>query len=117
VRQTIRARHYSPRTEKSYVWWIKSFLAFHGMRHPGDMGAAEIASFLSNLATHRQISAATQNQAFSALLFLFRQVLGRDVLGLEGVVRAKRPPRIPLVLTPAEVAAILGQLKGAARIA
>ena len=112
MRQTLRARHYSPRTEKSYVWWIRRFLAFHGMRPPRDMGAAEITSFLSSLATRGQVSAATQNQAFSALLFLFREVLGREVLGLEQVVRAKRPPRIPLVLTPAEVAAILGQLEG-----
>ena len=112
VHETLRARHYSPRTEKAYVWWIKRFLAFHGMRPPRDMGTAEITSFLSSLATRGHVSASTQNQAFSALLFLFREVLGREVAGLEQVVRAKRPPRIPLVLTPHEVAAILDQLKG-----
>jgi len=116
VHETLQARHYSPRTEKAYVWWIKRFLAFHGMRPPRDMGSAEITSFLSSLATRGHVSASTQNQAFSALLFLFREVLGREVAGLDQVIRAKRPARIPLVLTPAEVAAILDQLNGTLRL-
>jgi integron integrase len=112
VRETLRARHYSPRTEKSYVWWIRRFLAFHGMRPPREMATAEITRFLSSLATTGHVSASTQNQAFSALLFLFREVLGRKLEGLDQVVRATRPPRMPLVLTRSEVGAILEQLEG-----
>src|SRR5258708_21419793 len=83
VRQAIRARHYSRRTEKAYVWWIKRYIFFHGKRHPDELGSAEIVQFLSSLATRGHVSASTQNQAFSALLFLYREVLGRELAGLE----------------------------------
>ena len=112
VRTAIRARHYSPRTEKAYVAWIKQYIFFSQMRHPETMGAADVTRFLSHLATKKQVSASTQNQAFSALLFLYQEVLGLKLTGLEDVVRAKRPGRLPLVLSPQEVAAILRRLHG-----
>jgi len=112
VRTTIRARHYSPRTEKAYVGWIKRFVVYHGKRHPGEMGEPEITEFLSWLATHRHLSASTQNQALSAVLFLYREVLGHELPWVSGVIRARRPVRLPVVLTPEEVDAILGQLNG-----
>jgi len=107
----IRARHYSPRTEKAYVAWIKKYIFFHGKRHPDEMGSAQVEEFLSSLARKGRVSASTQNQAFSALLFLYREVLGREI-ALSDVVRAKRLPRVPLVLTRDEVAAILRHLEG-----
>jgi integron integrase len=112
VRAAIRARHYSSRTERAYVGWIKRLIVFHHKRHPDQMGAEEVASFLSHLATREEVSASTQNQAFSALLFLYREVLGRDLDGLRGVVRAKPSSRLPLVLSRSEAAAILGQIQG-----
>ena len=112
VRIAIRARHYSRRTEKAYVFWVRRFLVFHGMRHPNEMGSSDVAAFLAALATRWQVSASTQNQAFSALLFLYREVLGRELSGLEKVVRAKQPVRVPLVLSRDEVACVLAQLQG-----
>jgi integrase len=112
VRQAIAALHYSPRTERSYVAWIKRYIFFHGKRHPTEMGAPEVRRFLASLATTGKVSASTQNQAFSALLFLYREVLHREISGLETVERAKRPVHVPLVLSHEEVAAILGQLRG-----
>jgi integron integrase len=116
VRAEIRARHYSPRTEKAYVGWVRRFVVFHGFRHPEDMGAPEITSFLSSLAEEHKVAASTQNQAFSALLFLYREVLGRELTDLESVVRAKRPIRLPLVLTRTEVAQILDRMQGTPRL-
>jgi len=116
VRQAIRTRHYSRRTEEAYVFWIRRFLAFHGMRHPDQMGSAEVASFLSDLATRRQVSASTQNQAFSAILFLYRCVLERALAGLETVPRAKRPERLPVVLSRDEIGQILTRLPGSLRL-
>jgi integrase len=116
VRQSIRTRHYSRRTEEAYVFWIKRFLVFHGMRHPDEMGSAEVASFLSHLATQRRVSASTQNQAFSAILFLYRNVLERQLTGLESVPRAKRPEHVPLVLSRDEVGQILKRLQGSLRL-
>jgi integron integrase len=116
VRQSIRTRHYSRRTEEAYVFWIKRFLVFHGMRHPDEMGSAEVASFLSHLATQRRVSASTQNQAFSAILFLYRNVLERELTGLETVPRAKRPEHVPLVLSRDEVGQILKRLQGSLRL-
>jgi integron integrase len=113
VRQAIRARHYSCRTEKAYAAWIKRYVLFHGKRHPREMGVPEVTRFLSSLAVERQVSASTQNQAFSALLFLYREVLAQPLPGLDDVVRAKRPTRLPLVLTRDEVQAVLRQLHGA----
>jgi integrase len=112
VRLAVRARHYSPRTEKAYVGWIRRFIFFHGVRHPEQMGEAEVTQFLSSLATRGRVSASTQNQALAALLFLYRNVLGRDLAWLQDVVRAKRPVRLPVVLSREEVTALLRQLRG-----
>ena len=112
VRQAIRARHYSPHTEKAYVGWIKRYIFFHGKRHPNEMGTAQVAGYLAALATRYHVSASTQNQAFSALLFLYREVLGLELVGLEDVVRAKRPTRLPQVLSRQEVAEILRHIDG-----
>jgi integron integrase len=112
VRQAIRTRHYSPRTEETYVHWIKRFIFFHNKRHPAEMAEAEIARFLSNLATESHVSASTQNQALNAVLFLYRQMLRKDIGYVNGVVRANRPKRLPTVLTRQEVRSILGKLDG-----
>lgn len=103
VREAIRARHYSRRTEKTYVAWIRRYILFHGKRHPAEMGPVEITQFLNALAVKGKVAASTQNQALSALLFLYREVLGQDLSWLDGIVRAKRPDRLPVVLTRAEV--------------
>jgi integron integrase len=113
VRRTIRVRHYSRRTEKAYVGWIKRFIFFNGTRHPDEMGEHEVMLFLSDLAVRKKVSASTQNQAFSALLFLYREVLGRKLDGLEEGVRAKRPMHLPVVLSRREVEAVLDRLHGA----
>jgi integron integrase len=112
VRQAIRTRHYSDRTEKSYVHWIKRFIFFHNKRHPAEMGEAEIGRFLSSLATESHVSASTQNQALNALLFLYREILKKDIGYVNGVIRAKRPHRLPVVLTRQEMRSILGCLNG-----
>ncbi|MBN2071122.1 MAG: integron integrase [Candidatus Krumholzibacteriota bacterium] len=117
VRNTIRSRHYSPRTEKAYTGWIRRFIYFHGKRHPSGMGEAEITEYLSYLATRRKVSASTQNQALSAILFLYKDVLGINLGWLEGIVRAKRPRRMPVVLTRNEIRAILAQMRGVQRLA
>ena len=112
VHVAIRARHYSWRTEKAYTGWIKRFIIFHGKRHPSTLGEAEVTAFLSTLATHDGVSSSTQNQALSAIVFLYRAVLGIELSWLDGVVRAKRTVRLPVVLTRDEVCAILGELRG-----
>jgi len=112
VRDAIRTRHYSYRTEEAYVGWIKRFILFHGKRHPADMGKAEIEHFLTALAVKRKVAASTQNQALAAILFLYKDVLGCDPGWLDDIVRAKRPQRLPTVLTRHEVAALLGALTG-----
>ena len=99
-------------TEKAYVHWTKRFIFFHNKRHPEEMGEAEIGRFLSSLATDSHVSASTQNQALNALLFLYREVLRKDIGYVNGVVRAKRPNRLPIVLTRQEVRSILGILAG-----
>ena len=103
----IRSRHYSPRTEKAYVFWVRRFFVFHGGRPLEELGAPDVRRFLSSLAAREQVSASTQNQAFSGILFLYRDVLGRTLEGLEDTERAKRPVRIPMVLSKPEVNAIL----------
>lgn len=110
VREALRARQYSVRTENVYVQWIKRFIFFHGKRHPLEMGELEVGQFLSNLASEQQVSASTQNQALNALLFLYREVLEKPLRYRNGVVRAKRPHRLPVVLTRHEVSDILGVL-------
>jgi len=112
VRQAVRARHYSRRTEKAYAAWVRRFLAFHNYRDPAMLGAPEVREYLTHLAVRQKVSASTQNQAFSALLFLFREVLERKLAGLEDTPRAKGPVRLPLVLTRHEVDAVLGRLRG-----
>jgi len=112
VRETIRARHYSPRTAEAYCTWIRRFVVFHGMRHPREMGAAEIEAFLSHLANDQRVSASTQNQALAALLFLYVHVLLVPVERLGEFTRAKRPHRIPAVLRPVEVTAVLDRMEG-----
>jgi integron integrase len=104
--------HYSRRTERAYTAWIRRYILFHGKRHPATMGAAEAAAFLSHLATCGRVSASTQNQALAALLFLYRHVLGVDLPWLDDIVRAKRPQRLPVVLTRTEVARLLAELEG-----
>ena len=116
VRETVRARHYSRRTEKAYVHWIRRYIFFHGKRHPAEMGAAEVTSFLTSLAVRDKVAASTQNQALSALLFLYREVLGLELPWLDDVVRAKRPQHLPVVLTRDEVRAVLQRLDGVPRL-
>lgn len=106
VRQALPARHYSRRTEDFYVMWIKRLIFFHHVRHPAEMGEPEINRFLTDLAAHKKVSASTQNQALSALLFLYCHVLGREVGELGYEVRARRPTRLPIVLTREEVKAV-----------
>jgi integrase len=110
VGKAIRTRHYSPKTEESYVHWIKRFVFFHNKRHPAEMAEKEIAQFLSSLANELHVSASTQNQALNAILFLYREVLHKKIGYINGVVRAKRPHRLPVVLTRQEVKSILGIL-------
>lgn len=112
VREAIRMRHYSPRTEQAYLHWIRRYIFFHKLRHPAEMAAPELNAFLSHLALKESVSASTQTQALSALIFLYRHVLGRDIGLLEGVVRAKRPSRVPVVLTRGEVRQLLAHLDG-----
>ncbi|WP_432763176.1 integron integrase [Alcaligenes phenolicus] len=112
VHDRIRIKHYSLRTETQYVQWIKRFILFHGKRHPQEMGAAEVEAFLTHLAVAGKVSASTQNQALSALLFLYKEVLSIDLPWLDKVVRAKQPQRLPVVLTRTEVRAILARMSG-----
>ena len=112
VREQIRLKHYSIRTEQVYCEWVKRFIRFHHYQHPGEMGAAEVEAFLSDLAVRKNVSASTQNQALAALLFLYKQVLKLDLPWLGEVVRAKKPSRLPVVLTITEVQGILAQLEG-----
>jgi integron integrase len=116
IRAALRLRHYSRRTEEAYVAWIRRYILFHGKRHPADMGAAELTAFLSSLAVDGRVAASTQNQALSALLFLYREVLELDLPWLDGVVRAKRPQRLPVVLNREEILAVLRRLDGVPRL-
>src|SRR5712691_11424594 len=116
VRAALRARHYSRRTEDTYIAWIKRYIFFHDKRHPAEMGAPEVTRFLTSLAVEGHVAASTQNQALSALLFLYREVLGVGLPWLDGIVRAKRPERLPVVLTRDEVRAVLQRLEGAPRL-
>jgi integron integrase len=108
----MRTLHYSIRTEQSYLSWIRQFILFHHKRHPSEMGGSEVGEFLSYLANERHVSASTQNQALNALNFLYTKVLGQPLGDLQGVVRAKRPKRLPVVLSRQEVARLLDRLSG-----
>ncbi len=116
VRQAIRTRHYSPRTEEAYVSWIRRYIAFHGLRHPAELGPAEVEAFLSHLAVKDRVAAATQNQALAALLFLYGQVLDQPLGTSVNAVRARRPARLPVVLTREEAMAVINHLSGATRL-
>jgi len=116
VSEVMRFKHYSLRTENTYREWIKRFILFHGKRHPREMGAPEVSRFLSDLAVRGRVAASTQNQAFNALLFLYRQVLGQDFGPLQDVDRAKRPARLPVVLTKTEVDRVLAGMTGTFRL-
>jgi integron integrase len=116
MRDALRARHYSRRTEKAYLGWVRRYILFHGRRHPREMGAAEVTRFLTALAVERRVSASTQNQALGALLFLHRHVLGLELPWLDELVRARRPRHLPVVLTRDEVAAVLAQMAGTPRL-
>ena len=116
VHEALRARHYSPRTEKTYRNWILRYIRFHGLRHPQELREPEINAFLSDLAIHKKVSASTQNQALAALLFLYRHVLGREVGDLGEVIRARPTVRVPVVMTKYEVVQVLTQLKGRDRL-
>lgn len=112
VRDKLRLKHYSYRTEQSYIAWMKCFIFFHNKQHPDTMGEKEIEAFLTHLAVNRNVSASTQNQALCALLFLYKEVLGRELSWLDSMQRAKRPARLPVVLTTLEVQKLLNQLQG-----
>ena len=116
VREAIRTRHYSPRTEEAYVHWIRRFIVFHEKRHPREMGAPEISRFLTWLAVRQQVSASTQNQALSALPFLYREALRVDPGAIVDVPRAQAPVRAPVVLSRDEVRLVLNQLTGVTRL-
>ena len=112
VRNAIRIRHYSLRTEQSYIHWIRRFILFHKKRHPNDMGEREISAFLTDLAVNRNVAASTQNQALSAILFLYQKVLDRKLEWLDDVVRAKRPAHMPVILTREETQQLLTEIPG-----
>ena len=112
VREKLRLKHYSIRTEKQYVQWVRRFILFHGKRHPRDMGAPEVKAFLTHLSVEGNVAASTQNQALSALLFLYREVLKSTLPWMNEMVRAKRPARLPVVLTQIEVQAVLSRMQG-----
>lgn len=112
VRDRMRRLHMARRSEEVYVGWVRRFILANGKRHPRDLGATDIERFLTGLAVHGRVSASTQNQALSALLFLYKQVLGLELPWLDGMERAKRPQRVPTVLTRAETQALLGELRG-----
>jgi integron integrase len=116
VTQALRVRHRSPRTEAAYRHWIRRFIRFHGLRHPRELGPREIEAFLNHLAVEKHVSASTQTQALSALLFLYRHVLGQHFDWLQGLVRAKKPERLPVVLSRHELLRVLERMRGTPRI-
>ena len=116
VRETMRTSRYSPRTEAAYVDWIKRYIRFHGIRHPQEMGADEVKAFLSHLATQMNVAASTQNQAFSALLFLYQDVLKKQLPWIDDIVRASRPRKVPVVFTQEEARQVLSRMTGTPRL-
>ncbi len=116
VRTTIRAKHFSRRTETCYVSWIRRFILFHRRRNPRDMGQKEITAFLSDLAVRGKVAASTQNQALAALIFLFKEVMGVELPWLDDIVRAKRPARIPVVMSRGEITRVFQHLTGSTRL-
>lgn len=116
LRLAIRTRHYSRRTERAYVLWIVRFVRYHNLRHPKELGAADVTQFLSSLATTERLSASSQNQALAAILFLYRHVIGGDLPWIDGIVRAVRPVRLPVFLSRDEVRTVIARLHGAHRL-
>ena len=116
VRERVRYLHYSIRTEQAYVHWVRAFVRFHRMRHPREMGQPEVEAFLSWLAAERQVAVSTHRQALSALLFLYQKVFGQDLPWMQSIGRPHRPPRLPVVLSLAEVARVLALLRGEQRL-
>jgi len=116
IRETLRLKRYSRRTERAYLGWIRRYVLFHGRRHPSELGAEHVTDFLSRLATHERVSASTQNQALCALLFLYRDVLAVDLPWLDGIARAKVARRLPVVLSRDEVARVLRAMRGTPRL-
>lgn len=112
LRVALRSRHYSRRTEQAYCLWVRRFIRFHGLRHPAEMSEAEVNAFLTHLAVDERVSAATQTQALSAIVFLYRRVLGREIGELDDLVRARKSRRLPVVLTREEVRRLLDGLEG-----
>lgn len=112
ARDRLRIKHYSYHTERSYLAWMKRFILFHDKRHPKYLGVKEIEAFLSHLAVNRNVAASTQNQAFNAILFLYREILRKDLGETIDAVRAKKPKRLPVVLSKSEVAAVLTVMNG-----
>ena len=116
LRTALRLRHYSGRTEDTYVSWVRRFVRYHGLRRPEELGSAEVTAFLASLAEQGRVAASTQNQALAALLFLYGEVLGQKVAWIADLVRAKAPRRVPVVLTRDEVRAIVGQMRGVSQL-
>lgn len=116
LRANLRLRHFSPRTEEAYTAWVRRYVRYHGLRHPGELGEAEVRAFLTHLAVERHVAPSTQGQALAALLFLYREVLRKPLEALGRVPRARPPLRLPVVLGREEVARVLGVLEGALRL-
>ena len=117
LRANLRLRHFSPRTEEAYSGWVRRYVRFQGLRHPADLGEAEVKAFLTHLAVDRQLAPSTLAQALAALLFLYREVVGRPLAGVGPVPRARAPVRLPVVLPPEEVRRVLEQMRGTTRLA
>lgn len=117
LRRAVRTLHYSPRTGDAYAYWVRRFVCFSGMRHPRELGPSDVSRFLSHLAVEGKVTAGTQNQALAAIVFLYKDVLNMPVGWLQGLVRAKRSARVPVVLTKQEVRRVLGELKGRSTVA
>jgi integron integrase len=116
LHEALRVRHRSRRTEDAYAAWVRRFVLFHGKRHPSELGPEAVSAFLNHLAVDRKVTASTQNQALNALVFLYRHVLGRDLEQLGGLIRARGPRRLPVVLSQAETRALLSELHGVERL-
>ncbi|MFH1523559.1 MAG: integron integrase [Chloroflexota bacterium] len=116
VRETLRTKHYSYRTEQTYVDWIKRFIYFHGKRHPIDMGAKEVQAYISYLANERHVAASTQNQALSAIIFLYKYVLQKELTILSHIIRPGRPERLPTVLSHQEAMSIIHKMSGTTKV-